>query len=89
VTGINTVTGTNCALCGEAILPEEDARPVGGRDRGAHRECLLRAVVGGIGHLEDHAYWCTYRGDTDAGHTYRESARLVDDWLAAHEGKVP
>lgn len=48
----------------------------------AHRECMLRAVVGGIGHLIAHEYWCLQKGDPDAGLDYQQSARLVDLYVA-------
>lgn len=56
-----------------------------GHDNGAilpggahvHRECHLRAVLGGIGHLVDHARYCTGELGPDAGLTYRQSAWLV------------
>jgi hypothetical protein len=43
----------------------------------AHRECLLRDAIGGIGHLIAHEFWCVLRHDPDAGFTYRQSALLV------------
>ena len=46
-----------------------------------HPECGLRMVLGGIGHLTNHAYWCGEVGDPDAGHTYRASALLVAEWV--------
>ena len=75
------MTTTICALCNEpAIL---DARPINrGADR-AHRVCLLRSALGGIGHLEDHDLWCVKRGDPDGGRSYYRSALEVDDWYAA------
>lgn len=42
-----------------------------------HRECSLRAVRGGIGHLVNHAKYCGQQGDPDAGLGYRKSALLV------------
>jgi hypothetical protein len=47
----------------------------------AHRECLLRSALGGIGHLIDHEHFCRVKHDPDAGMTYRESAKLVDVWV--------
>lgn len=47
-----------------------------------HRECMLRDVLGGIGHLLDHDEWCIRRGDPDAGFSYRESALAVDELTA-------
>jgi hypothetical protein len=73
-----------CVLCEEPIGPGDDAQACSpGR---AHRECLLRAVVGGIGHHEDHAYWCGQMHDPDGGRTYRQSAIEVDHLFA---GMVP
>jgi hypothetical protein len=65
-----------CVLCEEPIGPTEDAQPC--QPGRAHRECLLRAVVGGIGHHEDHVHWCGVLGDPDGGRTYRQSALEVD-----------
>ena len=50
----------------------------------AHRECLLRNVMGGIGHLENHAYWCGEMHDPDGGRTLRQSGLEVDEWIARH-----
>jgi hypothetical protein len=72
----------NCPLCAEPITAAEDRRPLAAGF--AHRECLLRSAVGGIGHLEDHNLWCVLRGDPDGGRSYRESARAVDAWIHAH-----
>jgi hypothetical protein len=79
-----------CPLCEEIVdaghIADRAARVGGhGDNRYAHRECLLRAVLGGIGHLEDHAYWCTQVHDPDGGRTYRQSAILVDEWVH-HQG---
>ena len=51
-------------------------------DSGMHRECLLRSVSGGIGHLLDHHRYCVVEGDPDAGMTFRESALCVDELIA-------
>lgn len=48
--------------------------------RDQHPECAVREVLGGIGHLTDHEYWCNKVGDPDMGLTYRESARRVMAW---------
>ncbi len=69
-----------CVLCSEAIGRGEEAVPIH-PDR-AHRECALRAVVGGIGHHEDHQRWCNVAGDPDGGRTYRQSALEVDALFA-------
>ena len=64
----------DCLLCGEPLMPRDD--------EAMHRECSLRNVMGGIGHLIAHDYWCTERHDPDAGLTYRQSALLVDEFVA-------
>ena len=74
-----------CPLCDEPVWPKDllDARPIGGPDgvTPAHRECLLRTVVGGIGHLENHALNCLQLHDPDGGRTFRQSALEVDAWV--------
>lgn len=75
-----------CPLCVEPCKEGDDVRDIaepGGLTL-AHRECLLRSVVGGIGHLRNHAYWCVEVGDPDGSMTYRTSALLVDAWIAEH-----
>jgi len=68
-------------LCEEAILPWEDRSPT---NLPMHQECGLREVLGGIGHLTDHAYWCRTVRDPDMGLPYRQSARLVLEWVNEH-----
>lgn len=72
-----------CLLCGEPITNNQDARPIsdGHGPKLAHRECLLRSVYGGIGHLEDHQRWCVEAGDPDGGRSYRQSALEVEGWV--------
>jgi len=71
-----------CPLC-DTDLGGSDIYPMNPVQR-AHRVCLLRSVVGGIGHLTDHEYWCVEMHDPDAGLGYYESALRVDDWVAEH-----
>lgn len=72
-----------CGLCEEPLEAGQDTHPLGGVPSGAaHRECLLRCVMGGIGHHLDHAFWCGVMGDPDGGRTYRQSALEVDALLA-------
>ncbi len=75
-----------CVLCDEDVEENDDYRPMGTPEGigMAHRECTLRVVMGGIGHLEDHEYWCIQRGDPDGGRTFRESALEVDAWITLH-----
>lgn len=77
-----------CSMCTEPISAAEatEAMLVMGQPGGlfAHRECLLRAVLGGIGHIENHSYWCHEMHDPDGGRTYRQSALEVDAWVHTH-----
>jgi len=68
-----------CELCDEPITIDEGMAPV--HPLVAHRECLLRNALGGIGHLIDHEHFCIRKHDPDAGLSYRESALLVDLWF--------
>jgi hypothetical protein len=52
-----------------------------------HRECGLRGVMGGIGHIVDHEFFCHGPLGTDAGLSYRASAMLV--WNAHVMKRVP
>jgi hypothetical protein len=78
-----------CEYCGEAItFADEPAQSLGvmgkdgqGRVGFVHRECHLREIVGGIGHLIAHPYWCIQHHDPDAGLTTRQSSLLVDAWV--------
>ena len=54
----------------------------------AHRSCLLRTVLGGIGHLEDHAHWCGEMHDPDGGRTMRQSGIEVAAWVMEHGVKA-
>jgi hypothetical protein len=76
-----------CHYCGEQIRPREEIAPgdlwVDGVPAKTHRECALRAVLGGIGHLENHQYWCLSKNDPDAGLSYRESSLRADEWVAS------
>lgn len=85
---MDELTIYDCGMCTEPI---EDGRGtgevfrLGGVPSGlAHQECMMRSAVGGIGHLEDHAHWCTVEHDPDGGRTYRESALQVFAWVKEH-----
>lgn len=83
---VPTEQATTCPLCETNVDPGGDHLMIGTPTghASAHRECLLRSVMGGIGHLTDHAHWCLTVHDPDGGHTYRESALLVDQWVTDH-----
>lgn len=68
-----------CWHCNEPILEGEDRADIITMD--VHRECSLRSVIGGIGHLIDHAHFCHGPLGPDAGLDYRTSALLVDVWV--------
>lgn len=70
-----------CFLCEEPINPGEHTQPLNAGLHMAHRECLLRNMLGGIGHLENHNYWCNQVGDPDGGRTYRQSGIECDQWI--------
>jgi hypothetical protein len=71
-----------CPVCGESVVPIEAGGVVDGVP--AHRDCLLRTVVGGIGHLENHTYWCGEMHDPDGGRSVRQSGREVAAWMNRH-----
>lgn len=73
-----------CLLCDEGFTEDDLTEPMPFINadhtvdqRNVHRECVLRAVAGGIGHWLDHAYWCMQMHDPDGGRSYRQSAREV------------
>jgi hypothetical protein len=72
-----------CPLCKEPVLGEASMDPlwVDGVPRPVHWQCMLRSVLGGIGHLIAHDHWCgAPRHDPDAGLTYRQSSLLAAEW---------
>lgn len=83
--------GEPCASCDTSIEADDRGSFLGNGvwpDRPAlvpvHRECSLRDVVGGIGHIEDHAYWCETMHDPDGGRSRRESSLAVWEWIHRH-----
>lgn len=56
----------SCPLCDAWSVAEDP-----------HRECMLATVVGGIGHVLDHSYWCVVQADPHAGMAFRHSAKCV------------
>jgi hypothetical protein len=87
-TQVPTPVGKTCSLCDEPVQEGDQGTFQGVVQSPAsyfiapvHRECSLRAVMGGIGHLEDHAYWCGEMHDPDGGRSYRASAILVWHWI--------
>lgn len=76
---------SDCPLCGEPVSTAGDHLRMGD-GRPTHRECMLRSVMGGIGHLENHEHWCLVMHDPDGGRAYRQSALEVDHWVTEHRG---
>lgn len=84
---VETPVGKRCELCDVPIAKDDQGTFIGnvnGALGPVHRECSLRMVVGGIGHLTNHTYWCGQHSDPDGGLTYRESAIEVWRWLARY-----
>jgi hypothetical protein len=75
-----------CPMCNEPVRQGDDISPTSlfteEGPQTTHRSCMLREVIGGIGHLIAHDYWCIQRHDPDAGLTRRQSALLVDVYCA-------
>jgi hypothetical protein len=91
---VPTPVGEPCELCGEDVEPGDQGSFIGAM-RGeegqwvthlgpAHRECSLREVLGGIGHLQNHVYWCSEMHDPNGGRTRRQSALEVWEWVREH-----
>lgn len=86
---------SECPLCHTDVEDVEDAgglmvhvmveAPDMAEVRLVHRECMLRSVMGGIGHLEDHDFWCEQMHDPDGGLSYRESALKVAKFMEEHD----
>lgn len=76
---------TPCPLCGELVYKgQHDIASIRFDGLLAHRECALRSVLGGIGHLEDHDRWCSSPAGPDKGLTFRQSSLAVDAWVKDH-----
>ena len=73
---IDVPLGDHCMYCRDRFEAGDNGAifPTG---YAAHRECQLRSVMGGIGHLVDHERYCRSELGPDAGLSYRASAVLV------------
>ena len=76
---IETPVGEKCFDCEETIAAGDNGM-VNLNGLIVHRECSLRMVLGGIGHLVDHDRYCLGVGP-DAGLARRTSALLVWEWF--------
>lgn len=81
---VATPVGEPCLYCREPIVAGEQGAMVvhiyaahAAAIRPAHRECHLRAVLGGIAHVQGRCTCCGGQVDPDDGLPYRESARRV------------
>lgn len=76
--------GDSCCYCQEPVVDGDNGAvwPTGVVE---HRECSLRLVTGGIGHLIDHEAFCGSELGADAGLSFRRSALLV--WARLAEGR--
>lgn len=93
-TQVATPVGEHCELCDEPIQIFDQGSFIGTMhgEEGqwvisqapVHKECSLRSVLGGIGHLENHLAWCVEKHDPDAGLGYRASAIMVWGWVSDH-----
>jgi hypothetical protein len=83
---IKAPVGRECNWCQESVRAGDHGRIAvvstqsGSSSYIEHRECVLRALVGGVGHLVDHERYCHSVG-SDAGLSYRESALLGYDFV--------
>lgn len=75
---VDTPVGSVCFQCEEPIR-EGDGGGTYESGLVVHKECNLRSVMGGIGHLVDHARYCAT--DTDAGLGRRVSSKMVWEWF--------
>jgi hypothetical protein len=83
-TQVPTPTGESCVFCEERIEHNHQGSFIGSEHGLApvHKECSLRMVMGGIGHLQNHSHWCVEMHDPDGGRTRRQSALEVWDHIA-------
>lgn len=72
---------STCLFCNETILDTDLVSKqeiyYDGIKRKSHVECAFRSVTGGIGHWMDHEKFCLQQHDSDAGFSWRQSARLA------------
>ena len=82
---VETPVGIPCALCHVPVAEGDRGSFVnqGGEQWPAHRECLLRMVLGPIEHLERR---CPCHGGVYEGGalSLRDNALAVWDWVQAH-----
>jgi hypothetical protein len=77
-----------CPHCDEPIAENDDVRFITdgstGEDTRFHAECVLRVIVGSVGHQKRNCS-CYGRVDmSEEGLTKREAARRADEWFRTH-----
>ena len=77
------MTVEDCVYCDEPLHGEVAQGTIYTEQgpRHGHYQCALREVLGGIGHLVAHEFWCVQRHDPDGGLTRRQSALLVAEYV--------
>lgn len=90
-----TPVGEDCEVCHQPIRAGDQGAlvwamvdPLAPVRLPHHRECVLRVMVGGIGHIVDCEFWCQLHQDGDAGLSLRSSAVKVWEHFVA-EGLLP
>lgn len=87
---VATPVGELCINCEEPIEEDQQGTFIYAIEDGvmtpkpSHKECSLRSVLGGIGHMKG---LCTCNGgntDPDENLSYRTSALLVWEWVRDH-----
>lgn len=74
---VETPVGATCVWCDEAIADDDDGW-LNGVDQASHRECWLRAVIGGANHITGRCSCCGGDQDPDPpGLSRREAARAA------------
>lgn len=83
---VKTPIGIPCYWCEEAVERGDQGSFMGSQSGPlpVHRECAFRISMGGIGHFENHLYWCVEMHDPDGGRTARQSALAVWEWAQTH-----
>jgi hypothetical protein len=81
---IPTPLDRRCWHCDEFFV-DGDSGGIGLTNLAEHKECGLRAVMGGIGHHVDHTRYCHGDLGPDAGLSRRQSALLVWRALVDHQ----
>jgi hypothetical protein len=77
---VDAPIGEECIWCNE-LIQEGQAGGTYASGQVTHKECSLRTVMGGIGHLVDHGRYCHSDDGPDAGLNKYVSAKMVWAWV--------